>query len=86
MPTFALVPSAVEGCMEALWAFPATLHDCCARREPRAHFFASMGGQCRKLERKSREPMALEVAGGTIRGLQRFRSDVVWAEAQMRWH
>jgi SRSO17 transposase len=45
-----------------------------------------MGGQCRKLERKSREPMALEVAGGTLRGLQRFRSDVVWAEAQMRWH
>jgi SRSO17 transposase len=30
--------------------------------------------------------MALQVAGGTIRGLQRFLSDVRWAEEQMRWH
>jgi SRSO17 transposase len=45
-----------------------------------------MVGQCSKLERKSIEPMALEVEGGTIRGLQRFISDVVWDEAQMRWN
>ena len=30
--------------------------------------------------------MALKVEGGTIRGLQRFISDVVWDEAQMRWN
>jgi SRSO17 transposase len=45
-----------------------------------------MVGQCSKLERKSIEPMALKVEGGTIRGLQRFISDVVWDEDQMRWH
>src|SRR5919199_4221580 len=86
IPTFDLVPSDVEGFMEELWAFQSTFHDCFARSEPRAHFFDSMVGQCSKLERKSIEPMALEVEGGTIRGLQRFISDVVWDEEQMRWN
>ena len=86
IPTFDLVPSDVEGFMEELWEFQSTFHDCFARSEPRAHFFDSMVGQCSKLERKSIEPMALEVEGGTIRGLQRFISDVVWDEAQMRWN
>jgi SRSO17 transposase len=76
----------VEGFMEELWAFQSTFHDCFARSEPRAHFFDYMVGQCSKLERKSIEPMALEVEGGTIRGLQRFISDGVWDEAQMRWN
>jgi SRSO17 transposase len=86
IPTFDLVPSDVEGFMEELWAFQSTFHDCFARSEPRAHFFDYMVGQCSKLERKSIEPMALEVEGGTIRGLQRFISDVVWDEDQMRWN
>src|SRR6201993_1468416 len=86
IPTFDLVPSDVEGFMEELWAFQSTLHDCFARSEPRAHFFDYMVGQFSKLERKSIEPMALEVEGGTIRGLQRFISDVVWDEDQMRWN
>jgi SRSO17 transposase len=76
----------VEGFMEALWAFQSTLHDCLARSEPRAHFFDYMVGQCSKRERKSIEPMALEVEGGTIRGLQRFISDVVWDEDPRRWN
>src|SRR5262247_1406704 len=45
-----------------------------------------MVGQCSKLERKSIEPMALEVEGGTIRGMQRFISDVYWDEEQMKWN
>src|SRR5215510_11516331 len=83
IPTFDPVPSDVEGFMEELWAFQSILHDCFARSEPRAHFFDYMVGQCSKLERKSIEPMALHVEGGTIRGLQRFISDVVWDEDQM---
>src|SRR5436853_5809934 len=86
IPTFDLVPSDVEGFMEALWEFQSTFHDCFARSEPRAHFFDYMVGQFSKLERKSIEPMALEVEGGTIRGLQRFISDVRWDEEQMRWN
>ena len=61
-------------------------HDCFARSEPRAHFFDYMVGQLSPLERKSIEPMALQVEGGTIRGLQRFLSDVSWDEEQMRWN
>jgi SRSO17 transposase len=86
IPTFDLVPSDVEGFMEELWEFQSTFHDCFGRSEPRAHFFDYMVGQCSKLGRKSIEPMALEVEGGTIRGLQRFISDVVWDEEQMRWN
>src|SRR5438552_3946943 len=86
MPTFALVPSDVEGFLEELWAFQSIFHDCFARSEPRAHFFDYMVGQCSKLERKSIEPMALQVEGGTIRGLQRFISDVRWDEPQMMWN
>ena len=86
IPPFDLIPSDVEGFLEELWEFQATFHDCFARSEPRAHFFDYMVGQFSKLERKSIEPMALEVEGGTIRGLQRFISDGVWDEEQMRWN
>ena len=86
IPTFDLVPSDVEGFMEELWEFQSVFHDCFARSEPRGHFFDYMIGQFSKLERKSIEPMALQVEGGTIRGLQRFISDVRWDEEQMRWN
>jgi SRSO17 transposase len=86
IPTFALVPSDVEEFLEERWEFQSAFHDCFARSESRAHFFDYMVGQCSKRERKSIEPMALHVEGGTIRGLQRFLSDVVWDEDQMRWN
>ena len=86
IPTFDVVPSDVEGFLEELWEFQSTFHDCFARSEPRVHFFDYMVGQFRKLQRKSIEPMALQVEGGTIRGLQRFISDSVWDEEQMRWN
>jgi hypothetical protein len=75
-PTCALIPSDVEGYMEALGALRSAFHGCFARSEPRAHCFDSMVGQCSKLACKSSEPMALHVEGGTIRGMQRFMSDV----------
>ena len=86
VPTFDIVPSDVEGFMEELWEFQAAFHDCFARSEPRAHFFDYMVGQFSKRERKSIEPMALQVEGGPIRGMQRFISDVVWDEEQMLWN
>lgn len=86
IPTFDLVPSDLEGFMEELWEFQSAFHDCFARSEPRTHFFDYMVGQFSKLERKSIEPMALQVEGGTIRGLQRFISDGHWDEEQMRWN
>jgi hypothetical protein len=86
IPPFDVGPSDVEGFLEELWEFQSTFHDCFARSEPRVHFFDYMVGQFSKLERKSIEPMALQVEGGTIRGLQRFISDSVWDEEQMRWN
>jgi hypothetical protein len=80
IPTFDIIPSDVEGFLEELWEFQAAFHDCFARSEPRAHFFDYMVGQLSPLERKSIEPMALHVEGGTVRGLQRFISDVDWDE------
>ncbi|MGE3542213.1 MAG: IS701 family transposase [Candidatus Tectimicrobiota bacterium] len=86
IPRFDLVPSDVEGFMGELWEFQSAFHDCFARSEPRAHFFDYMVGQLSQLERKSIEPMALHVDGGSIRGLQRFISDMDWDEEQMRWN
>jgi SRSO17 transposase len=86
IPTFEVVPSDVAGFMDELWEFQSLFHDCFARREPRAHFFDYMVGQLSQLERKSIEPLALHVEGGTIRGLQRFISDVQWDEEQMLWN
>lgn len=57
MPTFDLVPSDVAGFMEALWECQSACHDCCARREPRAHVFDYMVGQLRQLARKVIAPM-----------------------------
>ena len=86
LPIFDLIPSDVEGFMEELWEFQSIFHDCFARSEPRLHCFDYMVGQFSKLERKSIEPIALGVEGGSIRGMQRFISDVSWDEEQMRWN
>jgi SRSO17 transposase len=86
IPTFDLTPAAVEGFPEELWDFQSALHDCFTRSEARTHFFDYMMGQLSPLERKSIEPMAFHIEGGTICGLQRFISDVPWDEEQMRWN
>ena len=85
IPSFEVLPSDVEGFMDELRTFQSAFHDCFARSEPRAHFFDYMVGQFSPLERKSIEPMALKVADANIRGMQRFISDGVWDEGQMRW-
>jgi SRSO17 transposase len=43
-----------------------------------------MVGQFSPLERKSIEPMALQVEGGKVRAMQRLVSDALWDEAAMR--
>jgi SRSO17 transposase len=64
--------------------FHEQFRHCFLRSEPREHFFNYMVGQFSALERKSIEPMALEVAGGNVRGMQRFISHDVWKEDDMR--
>jgi hypothetical protein len=64
IPTFDLTPCDVEGFLDELWEFQSAFHDCFARSESRVHFFDYMVGQLSQLERKSIEPMALQIEGG----------------------
>jgi len=84
IPQFDLIPHDVDGFLDELRVFHHQFRGCFARSEPREHFFNYMVGQCSALERKSIEPMALHVAGGNIRGMQRCLSDDVWDEDLMR--
>ena len=84
IPQFDLIPHDVDGFLDELRVFHHQFRGCFARSEPREHFFNYMVGQCRTLERQSIEPMALRVAGGNIRGMQRCMSDDVWDEDLMR--
>src|SRR5215468_6597060 len=86
IPTFGVQVSDVEGFMDELQEFQSVFHDCFTRSETRAHFWDYMVGQYSPLARKSIEPMALAVEGGRIRSLQRFLSETVWDEEQLRWH
>jgi SRSO17 transposase len=83
IPQFALDPSDVQGFMGELHGFHTAFRDCFARSEPRDHFFHYMVGQFSELDRKSIEPMALQVEGGNVRAMQRCISDTVWDDAQM---
>lgn len=84
LPPFAVAQGDVEGLLHALRHFHDAFRSCFPRREPREHFFRYMVGLFSLLERKSIEPMALEVDGGNVRAMQRFVSDAIWDEAQMR--
>jgi SRSO17 transposase len=83
-PNFDLTGADVEGFLDELYKFHQAFHSCFVRREPREHFLHYMAGQLSSLERKSIEPMAIHIEGGNIRGMQRFISDDVWKEDQMR--
>jgi SRSO17 transposase len=83
IPQLAVEPEEVEGFLQELRGFHAAFRACFARSEPREHFLRYMVGQFSTLERKSIEPIALQVQGGNIRAMQRCISEVVWDEAQM---
>jgi len=84
IPQFSLVQGDVAGFLHELRGFHEAFRECFARSEPRAQFFGYMVGQFSALERKSIEPMALQVEGGNVRAMQRLISDGMWDEAQMR--
>jgi SRSO17 transposase len=86
IPPFDVQVRDVKGFMDELQEFQSIFHDCFARSEARAHFSDYLVGQYSPLARKSIEPMALAVEGGSIRSLQRFLSETVWDEEQMRWN
>jgi SRSO17 transposase len=86
IPTFDVIPTDVEGFMDELQECQATFPDCFTRSESRAHCFDYLVGQCSALARKSIEPMARQVEGGTVRGLQRFLSERIGEAEQLVWN
>jgi SRSO17 transposase len=82
IPQFTLDPRDVEGFMDEWHGFHTACRDCLARREPRDHFFHYLVGQFSELDRKSLEPIALQVEGGNVRAMQRGISEAVWDDAQ----
>jgi SRSO17 transposase len=83
MPQFALTRSDLDPFIDELRGFHTACRACFARQEPRDQFFNYMVGQCSALERKSIEPLALQVEGGKVRAMQRLVSDALWEEAAM---
>jgi SRSO17 transposase len=79
----------VEAFAEELRSVHKQFAECFVRSELCEHFYHYMVGQLSQLERKSIEPIAVNVSGkGTVRSMQRAVSDAVWDEPKMlaRYH
>src|SRR5665648_734843 len=74
--------------MEDFKGFHAHFADCFSREEPRENFYQYMAGQMSQLERKSIEPIALNVESAKVRAMQHFVSDIAWKEERIlsRYH
>ena len=83
IPKFAVEKKEVEDFIDELKGFHEEFYDCFSRSESRENFFRYTSGQLSKLERKSIEPIALNVQGGNVRSMQKFVSDVVWDESKI---
>jgi SRSO17 transposase len=89
VPPFAIEKDDVEGFVEKLKEFHVEFSDCFVRSEPRGNFFDYMTGLFSSVERKSVEPIAVNVSGKeSVRPMQRFLSDAIWHEEKMlfRYH
>ena len=80
IPKFTVEKKDVDGFIHELRGYHEVFSDCFAREEPRENFFRYMSGQFSELERKSIEPIALNIEDGNVRSMQRFVSDVIWDE------
>ena len=85
IPKFDLDRNDVEDFLETLQGFHAEFRECFAREEGRSNFFYYTIGQFSQMERKSIEPMALNVEGAKVRAVQRFISEATW-DADMMMH
>ena len=80
IPQFDLSTTEIEGFRQELSDFHSQFHEHFKRSESREHFFNYMNGQFSELERKSIEPIALNIKGGNVRAMQRFISDAPWED------
>ncbi len=61
IPKFTVEKKKVENFIDELKGFHAQLYDCFSRSEPRKNFFQYTVGQFSNLERRSIEPIALNI-------------------------
>ncbi len=78
VPKFNIDKSDIKDFSNELKGFHEVFQDCFRRSESRNHFFHYMAGQFSELERKSIEPIALNIENGNVRAMQRFVSDTSW--------
>ena len=83
IPKYNVKSEDVEGFMNELKGFHEIFNDCFHRTESRGHFLKYMVGQFSELERKSIEPIALNVKNGRVRAMQRFISDAEWDDEKI---
>jgi len=83
IPQFSVGRKDVKEFINELKGFHEQFSDCFLRSEPRDNFFKYMVGQFSELERKSIEPIALNVEGGKVRSMQRFISELSWDEPKI---
>lgn len=85
IPQFVVAEQDIDGFLDELKGFHSEFHDCFSRSEPRENFYRYMVGQfSEKIERKSIEPIAVNVKDGQVRSMQRFVSDVIWDEYKIK--
>ena len=80
IPKFELERDDIENFIEEFKGFHEQFQDCFSRQEPRDNFYRYMAGQLSQLERKSIEPIALNVEDAKVRAMQFFVSNVIWDE------
>lgn len=85
IPKFELEKEDIENVAEELRGFQETFHSCFARSESREILYQYTIGQISSLDRKSIEPMALNVEGAKVRSLQRFISDTSWNDSEIEY-
>ncbi len=66
-PIFDLKKQDIANLTDELTGFHSNFVDCFHRSESRGHFYRYMVGQFSELERKSIEPIALNVKNGKVR-------------------
>lgn len=80
IPRFDISVDDFDGLLDELKGFHEQFHDCFFRIEARENFFNYMAGQLSPLERKSIEPIALNIENAKVRAMQFFVSNVRWDE------
>ena len=83
VPVFDIDKNDIDCFLEELIGFHQNFSDCFHRSESRGHFYNYMAGQFSELERKSIEPIALNIKDGKVRAMQRFISDAEWDDPKI---